>query len=168
MLNGDWGLLNNVLWNFFHINGPEWLGSRWLAFGAMVASHVWKSLPGSTIIFIVGRLTIPTELYEAAAVDGATGMRRFIHLTLPLLGNLYLVNTLLATIFMVGDFNTPFFITGGGPGRETETLALLSITYGFGTSHPGLGVACLMSALPVMIPLVVFLMRKLRAMQVEL
>jgi multiple sugar transport system permease protein len=168
MLNGDWGLLNNVLWNFFHVNGPEWLSSRWLAFGAMVLSHIWKSLPGTTIIFIVGRLGIPTEVYEAAVVDGATGPRRFMHITLPLLGNLYLINTLLATIFLFGDFNTPFLVTGGGPARETETLALLSINLGFGTAHPALGVACMMSALPIMIPLVVFLMRKLRAMQVEL
>ena len=72
-------------------------------------------MPFWTVIFIAGRMAIAPELYEAAAVDGATGLRRFAHITFPLLATLYFVNTLLSTIFSVGDFATPFFITNGGP-----------------------------------------------------
>ncbi len=168
MLDGQWGLLNNVLWEVFGINGPFWLDSHWLALGSIIAAYIWKFLPFWTVIFIAGRMAIPTELYEAAEVDGATGLRRFLHITFPLLATLYLVNTLLSTIFTVGDFATPYFITNGGPALQTYTLANLGIRDAFDMSNPELGVACVMSALPLMIPLVIFLMHKLRTMQVEL
>ena len=167
MLDGQWGLLNNILWKVFHINGPFWLDSHWLALGAIIGSYIWKFMPFWTVIFIAGRMAIAPELYEAAAVDGATGLRRFVHITFPLLATLYFVNTLLSTIFTVGDFATPFFITNGGPALTTYTLANLGIRDAFDLSDPNLGVACVMSALPVMIPLVIFLMRRLRMMQVE-
>ena len=167
MLDGQWGLLNNLLWKLFGINGPFWLDSRWMAMGAMVGAYIWKYMPFWTVIFIAGRMAISPELYEAAAVDGATGLRRFAHITFPLLATLYFVNTLLSTIFSVGDFATPFFITNGGPALTTYTLANLGIRNAFDLSDPNLGVACVMSALPLMIPLVIFLMRKLRTMAVE-
>jgi multiple sugar transport system permease protein len=167
MLDGQWGLLNNLLWKFFSINGPFWLDSHWLALGSIIASYIWKYMPFWTVIFIAGRMAIAPELYEAAAVDGATGLRRFAHITFPLLATLYFVNTLLSTIFTVGDFATPYFITNGGPALTTYTLANLGIRDAFDLSSPNLGVACVMSALPLMIPLVIFLMRKLRTMQVD-
>jgi multiple sugar transport system permease protein len=167
MLDGQWGLLNNLLWVVFSINGPFWLDSHWLALGSIIASYIWKFMPFWTVIFIAGRMAIAPELYEAAAVDGATGLRRFMHITFPLLATLYFVNTLLSTIFSVGDFATPFFITNGGPALTTYTLANLGIRNAFDLSDPNLGVATVMSALPLMIPLVIFLMRKLRTMAVE-
>ena len=168
MLDGQWGLLNNLLWKFFGINGPFWLDSHWLALSSIIGSYIWKFMPFWTVIFIAGRMAIAPELYEAAAVDGATGLRRFVHITFPLLATLYFVNTLLSTIFTVGDFATPFFITNGGPALTTYTLANLGIRNAFDLSNPDLGVATVMSALPLMIPLVIFLMRKLRKMQVDL
>lgn len=167
MLDGQWGLLNNLLWTLFGINGPFWLDSHWIALGSIIASYIWKYLPFWTVIFIAGRMAIAPELYEAAAVDGATGVRRFVHITFPLLATLYFVNTLLSTIFTIGDFATPYFITNGAPVLTTYTLATLGIRDAFDLSDPNLGVACVMSALPLMIPLVIFLMRKLRTMQVE-
>ena len=107
MLNSQWGLFNNVLWDVFHIDGPGWLDtSRWLALGSVIVSYIWKNMPFWTVILLAGRMAIPQELYEAAEVDGATGIRRFIHISFPLLANLYLVCTLLSTIFTLGDFNT--------------------------------------------------------------
>ncbi len=166
MLDGQWGLVNNLLW-MVGINGPFWLDSHWLALGSIITSYIWKNMPFWTVIFIAGRMAIAPEYYEAAAVDGATGLRRFYHITFPLLATLYFVNTLLSTIFTVGDFATPFFITNGGPALTTYTLANLGIRDAFDLSDPNLGVACVMSALPLMIPLVIFLMRKLRSMAVE-
>jgi multiple sugar transport system permease protein len=167
MLDGQWGLLNNLLWELFGIDGPYWLDSHWIALGSIIASYIWKFMPFWTVIFIAGRMAIAPELYEAAAVDGATGLRRFAHITFPLLATLYFVNTLLSTIFSVGDFATPFLITNGGPALTTYTLANLGIRNAFDLSDPNLGVATVMSALPLMIPLVIFLMRKLRTMAVE-
>ena len=75
MLNGEWGLINNALYIMFGIDpGPSWLNSRWLALGSAIASHVWKWTPFWTVILLAGRMSIPQELYDAAKVDGATGI----------------------------------------------------------------------------------------------
>jgi len=169
MLNGQWGLLNNTLWDLFHIDGPGWLDtSRWLALGSVIASHIWKWMPFWTVILLAGRMAIPQEVYDAAAIDGANGTQRFIYVTFPLLANLYLICTLLSTIFTLGDFNTVYFVSGGGPALSTHVLATLGIRDAFQVARPDLGVATVMSALPLMIPLVIILMRKLRTTEVQL
>ena len=168
MLNGQWGLFNNLLWSLFGIDGPIWLNSRWLGLGSNIAAYIWKFLPFWTVIFLAGRMAVPRELYEAADVDGATGYRRFAHVTFPLLANLYLICTLLSTIFSVGDFTTVYFVSGGGPAMSTEVLATLGIREAFTVARPPLGVAAVMSALPVLIPMVIYLMRKLRTTDVQL
>jgi multiple sugar transport system permease protein len=168
MLNGEWGLLNNALYSLFGIDGPSWLNSRWLALGSAICSHLWKWTPFWTVILLAGRMSIPQEIYDAAKVDGATGVRGFAHVTFPLLANLYFVLTLLATIFLLGDFNSVFFVTGGGPANTTHLLATLGIRDAYDMGHPELGVAAVMSALPLMIPVVVILMRRLKSAQVQL
>jgi multiple sugar transport system permease protein len=168
MLNGEWGFLNNLLYTLFHIEGPSWLNQRWLALGSAIATHIWKQMPFWTIILLAGRMAIPLEILDTAKVDGATGMRGFVHITLPLIANLYLTCTLLSTIFTLGDFNTVFFISGGGPANLTHVLATLGIRNAFDLASPPLGVAAVMSALPLMIPLVIILMRRLRTAEVQL
>jgi multiple sugar transport system permease protein len=168
MLNGEWGLLNNLLYAMFHIDGPSWLNERWTALGAVIVSHIWKWTPFWTVILLAGRMAIPTEINDAAEVDGATGLRRFIYVSFPLLANLYLICTLLSTIFTLGDFNEVYFITGGGPANLTHVLATLGVRDAFDLAQPRLGVAAVMSALPLMIPLVIILMRKLKTSEVQL
>jgi multiple sugar transport system permease protein len=169
MLNGQWGLINNALYNFFGVDGPGWLEtSRWLSLGSVIASHIWKWMPFWTVILLAGRMAIPQELYEAADMDGATGLKRFTHVTFPLLANLYLVCTLLSTLFTLGDFNSVYFVSGGGPALSTHVLATLGIRDAFEVARPDLGVAVVMSALPLMIPLVILLMRKLHTTEVQL
>lgn len=168
MLNGEWGFLNTVLEVVFGIDGPIWLIDRWLALGADLGGYLWKQLPFWTVIFLAGRMSVPRELYEAADVDGATGFRRFAHVTVPLQANLYLVCTLLSTIWTLGDYNTIAFISGGGPAMSTEVLATLGIRYAFTMAIPPLGVAAVMSALPLLLPLIFLLMRKLRTTEVQL
>jgi multiple sugar transport system permease protein len=111
---------------------------------------------------------IPLDLYEAAAVDGATSLHRFKHVTVPLMANLYIVCTLLDTVFALGDFNSTYFVSGGGPAMSTEVLATLGIRYAFTTALPRLGVATVITALPLLIPLIVILMLKLRMKEVQL
>jgi multiple sugar transport system permease protein len=168
MLNGEWGLLNNALYILFGIEGPSWLNTRWLALGSAICSHLWKWIPFWTVILLAGRMSIPQDIYDAAKVDGATGLRVFAHVTFPLLANLYLVLTLLATIFLLGDFNSVYFISGGGPANSTHLLATLGIRNAYEMGKPELGVAAVMSALPLLIPLVIILMRKLKTSEVQL
>lgn len=166
--DGQYGMLNNLLYSLFGIDGPVYLNYRWSGMACDIAAYVWKNMPFWTVIFLAGRMAIPQELYEAAAVDGATGLRKFANVTWPLMANLYFVCTLLSTIFTLGDFNAVYFVSGGGPNMSTEVLATLGIRYAFTLSLPHLGVAEVMTALPVMIPLVFILMRKLRMSERQL
>lgn len=168
MLIGEQGLLDSVLQALFSIDGPIWFNHRWLALASNIIAYIWKWMPFWTVILLAGRMSIPQELYEAAEMDGATGTRRFIHVTFPLLANLYLVCTLLSTLFTLGDFNSVYFVSGGGPALSTHVLATLGIRDAFEVARPDLGVAAVMSALPLMIPLVILLMRKLRTTEVQL
>jgi multiple sugar transport system permease protein len=168
LMNGQWGMLNNVLYSLFGINGPIYLNDHWTGLASNIGAYIWKTMPFWTIILLAGRMAVPQELYEAAAVDGANGLRRFAHVTLPLMANLYIICTLLDTIFTLGDFNSTYFVSGGGPAMSTEVLATLGIRYAFTTALPRLGVATVMTALPLLIPLVIILMRKLRMNEVQL
>ncbi len=167
-LNGQWGMLNSALYEWFGYDGPVYLNEHWTGLAANIASYIWKTLPFWTVILLAGRMAVPVELYEAAAVDGANGLRKFAHITLPMMANLYLVCTLLDMVFALGDFNATFFVSGGGPAMSTEVLATLGIRYAFTLALPRLGVAAVMSALPLLIPLVILLMRKLRMSEGQL
>ena len=168
MLNSQWGLINNVIWSLFQTDGPPWLDNATLALGSVIYAHIWKWLPFWTVIFLAGRMAIPPELYEAAKVDGASRLGLFRHITVPLLASLYLVCTLLSSIWALGDFNAVRFISGGGPALSTHVLATLGIRNAFELGNPALGMATVLSALPVLVPLVVLLMRQLKKGQVQL
>jgi multiple sugar transport system permease protein len=168
MLNSQWGLINNAIWELFQVDGPPWLDNSSLALGSVIYAHIWKWLPFWTIIFLAGRMAIPRDLYEAAEVDGAGRLSRFIHITFPLMASLYFVCTLLSTIWALGDFNSVRFISGGGPALSTHVLATLGIRNAFELGNPALGMATVLSALPLLIPLVILLMRQLKKGEVEL
>lgn len=166
--DGQYGLLNNILYWLFGIDGPVYLNYRWLGMACNIAAYIWKYMPFWTVIFIAGRMAIPQELYEAADVDGASGIGKFSNVTWPLMANLYFVCTLLSTIFSLGDFTTVYFVSGGGPNMSTEVFATLGIRYAYTLGMPRLGVAQVLTALPVLIPLVFILMRKLRMSERQL
>jgi multiple sugar transport system permease protein len=162
------GLVNGVLSALFGIDGPIWFNDRWLALGSNIVVYIWKWMPFWTIIFLAARMKIPRDFYDSAKVDGATGIRRFVHVTFPLLANLYLLCTLLSTLWTVGDFTTVYLVSGGGPAGLTDVLATLGFHYAFDTGRPALGVASALSALPVLIPIAIVLMRRLQTNGAEL
>jgi multiple sugar transport system permease protein len=168
MLIGELGLIDGLLAALFGIDGPIWFNHRWLALGSNVVVYIWKWMPFWTLIFLAARMTIPRDIYDAAEVDGATGIRRFINVTFPLLARLYLICTLLSTLWTLGDFTTVYLVSGGGPVGSTEVLATLGYRYAFDRARPALGVAAVMSALPVLIPITIVLMRKFRTSEVQL
>jgi multiple sugar transport system permease protein len=168
MLIGEQGFLDSILQQLFGIDGPIWFNHRTLALASNIIAYIWKWMPFWTVIFLAGRMAIPQEIYEAADVDGATGARRFVHITVPLLANIYLVCTLLSTIWMLGDFSGVYFVSGGAPAMSTDVLATLGIRYALDLAQPELGAAAMLSALPVLIPLVIVLMREVQATEVQL
>jgi len=168
MYVGQEGLLDTILLDVFGIEGPMWFGGHWLALTCNMASYVWKWMPLWTLILLAGRMAIPEELYEAAKVDGAAPLDLFFRITVPLLANLYLISTLISTIWTVSDFTVTHFVSDGGPSQSTHVLATLANSYALELGRPHLGVAAGLSILPVMIPVVILLMRKLRTSEVQL
>ena len=168
MLIGEEGLIDSALSALFGIQGPLWFHHRWLALGSNIVADIWKWMPFWTLTFFAARTAIPREIYEAADIDGAGGGRRFTHVVLPLLGNLYLVCTLLSTLWTIGDFTTVSLVSEGAPAYSTDVLATLGLHYAFEAARPALGVAAVMSALPVLIPIVIVLMRTLQTRDVQL
>jgi len=168
MLIGEEGLVDSVLSALFGIDGPLWFNDRGLAVGSNIVAYIWKWMPFWTLTFYAGRTAIPQEIYEAADVDGAGACRRFVHVVLPLLGNLYLVCTLLCTLWTIGDFTTVSLVSGGAPSYSTDVLATLGIHYAFDAAQPSLGVAAVMSTLPVLIPIATILMRALQTREMQL
>ena len=161
MLNSEWGMINGFLWEVFGIEGPWWLVDPTLAFGSVIFVHIWKYLPFWTLILLAGRMAIPTDLYEAATIDGARPIQKFQYITWPQIKNLYITSTLLSTIWSLGDFNSVYLLTGGGPAEKTHVLATLGIRYAFNLQEISIGVACVMTALPFLVPLVIMLVRRL-------
>lgn len=161
-LNSEWGMLNNLLFQWFEImEPPAWLLTRWSGLTMICIVHIWKYLPFWTLILLAGRLAISKDLYESADVDGATGLQKFRYVTFPSLRNLYITSTLLSTIMSLGDFNSIYLLTGGGPGDLTQTLATLGIRYAFGMSEVEAGVSTVVIALPIMLPLLIIMLRRM-------
>ena len=160
MLNPEWGVINSTLFHFFRIDGPNWLNDPTLALSFSMLTHIWKSLPFWTLILVAGRLAIPSEQYEAASVDGATSWQKFRFITWPSMRTLYLTSTILSMIWTLGDFNSVYLLTGGGPADLTHVLATIGIRY-LRLDLVDLAMASIVVALPLVLPLVYFMMKRL-------
>jgi multiple sugar transport system permease protein len=160
MLNPEWGVINMTYFRLTALDGPNWLNDPTLAMSFSMLMHIWKSLPFWTLILLAGRMAIPTEQYEAASVDGATRWQKFRHITWPSMRGLYLTSTLLSMIWTLGDFNSVYLLTGGGPADLTHVLATLGIRY-LRLDQIELAMASIVVALPLVLPLVYFMMKRL-------
>lgn len=160
MLNPEWGIINSLIFKYTGADGPNWLNHPILALSIAMLVHIWKSLPFWTLILIAGRLAIPQEHYEAASVDGATRWQKFRFITWPSMRTLYLTCTILSMIWTLGDFNSVYLLTGGGPGDLTHVLATLGIRY-LRLDQVDLSMAAIVVALPAILPLIYFMMKRL-------
>ena len=160
MLNPEWGVINSLIFRFTGLDGPNWLNDPTLALTFSMVMHIWKSLPFWTLILIAGRLAIPAEQYEAASVDGATSWQKFRFITWPSMRTLYLTSTILSMIWTLGDFNSVYLLTGGGPADLTHVLATLGIRY-LRLDQVDLAMASIVVAMPLVLPLVYFMMKRL-------
>ena len=160
MLNPEWGVVNQLIFKFTGEDGPNWLNEPSLALSMAILVHIWKSLPFWTLILMTGRLAISQDLFEAADVDGASWWQKFRFITWPSVRTLYLTCTLLSMIWTLGDFNSVYLLTGGGPADLTHVLATLGIRY-LRLDQLDLSMAAIVCALPLVLPLVYVMMKRL-------
>ena len=160
MLNPEWGVINSAIFKLTGMDGPNWLNDPTLALSFSMLAHIWKSLPFWTLILLAGRMAIPGEQYEAASVDGASNWQKFCFITWPSMRSLFLTSTILSMIWTLGDFNSVYLLTGGGPADLTHVLATLGIRY-LRLDQVDLSLASIVVALPLILPLVYFMMKRL-------
>jgi multiple sugar transport system permease protein len=116
------GLVPSVLGTIGIGQDVVWLGQKPYALIVMIIADTWKAAPFMALLILAGLQTIPTELYEAARVDGATAWQRFVRITLPLLKPAILVALIFRTLDALRIFDLPFVLTKGAQGTNTLSL----------------------------------------------
>ena len=118
------GILNHILTSFLGVSDPPaWLAESTWALPALAVVSIWKTLGFQMMIFLAGLQGIPTVLYEAAAIDGATRWQQFWRVTLPMLAPVTFFVFIITLIDSFKTFEVTFALTGGGPNNASETLA---------------------------------------------
>jgi multiple sugar transport system permease protein len=124
------GLLNYAL-SFFGIDPIDWLGDPVWAMPAIILMSIWKGFGYNMIIFVAGLQNIPTQLYEAARMDGANAWQQFKSITLPMLAPTTVFVSIIAMIGNFQLFTEPYVMTQGGPVNSTLSIVLLMYQQGF-------------------------------------
>jgi ABC-type sugar transport system permease subunit len=123
MYNGEYGHLNSLLLSLRIVDTPiQWLTDASTAFAGALVARLWTALPFTTFAFLSGLQSIPVGLLEASVIDGASGPRRFWHITLPLLRPVLVAVLLVSVIWSFNSFVFVYVITGGGPANQTQIL----------------------------------------------
>lgn len=144
IFNDQYGVFNDVLNKIGIIKVyKSWLGVPSLAFFSIIIAEVWKTTPFVALMLLAGLQMIPKDLYEAARIDGASKLRQFQFITLPLLKPIILVALLFRTLDAFRVFDLIYVMTAGGPGNSTEVLSLY--TYKTLFSYLDFGYGCALS-----------------------
>lgn len=135
----------------------NWLGSYGSAMLVLILVNVWQYAGMTMVIYLAGLQSISGELYEAAQIDGAGGMKSFFYITLPLLGPSIRINVVTNIIGSLSVFDIVMSLTGGGPGYNTETLSIyiMRMCYGSKTGY-STAVAVIMFFI-ILVPVVISL-----------
>jgi multiple sugar transport system permease protein len=156
------GVLNFVFLTLGLTKGlVYWLSDPDIALFSIMIATVWHGLPFYIMMFLAGLAAIPTELYEAAAIDGANAWQRFWKVTLPCLKDVIAITLMLSSIWTFNSFHMVFILTNGGPANRTQILPTLAYEYGIRRSELGLGAAVMVSFVPVFMVLIYFLTRRM-------
>ena len=125
MLDLQYGIINYVLMNLHIIKQPlDWLSSISLSLPAAMVVNVWKGTPWVAIMILAGLQSIPEDLYEAAAIDGANAWKKLVNVTIPLLKPVSITVFLLLVIWSIKDFAIIYILNRGGPVHSTEVMTI--------------------------------------------
>lgn len=123
IFNPDFGILNHLLWKFFRIQGPAWIASEEWVIPSLIIMSLW-GIGGGIVIYLAGLQGIPTELYEAAEIDGAGGWRKLINITLPMISPVIFFNLVMGIIGSFQVFTQAYVMTNGGPNNASLFMVL--------------------------------------------
>lgn len=151
LIETRYGIVNYAL---FEVTGSimPFLSNSSMALASTIVANTWRGTAFSMILLFAGLRQVPSYLYDAAKIDGASALQRFIHITLPQMKTIIFINIVLITIYTLNTFDMILALTGGGPGRATEVLALFMYFEGF--SRYQLGGAATVAVLMLLINIV--------------
>jgi multiple sugar transport system permease protein len=138
MLNSDSGVVNFAL-KAIGIDPVNWLTSPSWALTSVIIANIWIGIPFNLVVLYSGLQAIPTDLHEAAAIDGATGWQRFWRVTFPLLRPVSAIVLLLGLVYTLKVFDIIWIMTKGGPTDASTTFATWSYKLSFGNLLPQFG-----------------------------
>ncbi|MCA3155556.1 MAG: sugar ABC transporter permease [Burkholderiales bacterium] len=142
LFNSEIGIVNHLLMSAGIIDDRiAWLSTPTMAMASAILLNVWKYTPFVVIVVLARLQTIPTELYDAAKVDGAGPFRRFRDITLPQLAEVLAVVIVFRTIWTFNKFEEIYLLTRGGPGTSTYNLALYAFDQSIANLRMGVGAA---------------------------
>jgi multiple sugar transport system permease protein len=153
MLNSESGVVNYAL-HLVGVSPVNWLNSPDWALTSVIIANVWIGIPFNLVILYSGLQNIPGELYEAAALDGASAWQQFRRITFPLLRPVSAITLLLGLVYTLKVFDLIWIMTKGGPGDASSTLATWSYQLGFGTLLPKFGPGAAVGNILILIALV--------------
>jgi multiple sugar transport system permease protein len=130
LFNGQFGLLNRTI-EWFGFDGPSWLADPTLAMVTVIFTQVWTDLPLTILVLLGGLMAVDRSYLDAALVDGATGWTRARYLTIPLLAPQLLISTVWLSYSTLTGLGVVLALTGGGPLKATQTMAMEMYTVAF-------------------------------------
>jgi multiple sugar transport system permease protein len=167
----DFSVINWTIRRFYswmgwgYVKGPLWLGDPTLALASVTFVNIWRGTPFYAISFLAGLQTINPDLYEAAAIDGATGWQRFRHVTLPGIKPITVVVLVFSIIVTFADFQIVYVLTRGGPANSTHLFATYAYQVAMIGSRLGLGAAVSLFMFPVLALIIIYQLIYLRREQ---
>jgi multiple sugar transport system permease protein len=143
-----------------------WLGDPTLAMASIITIHVWRMLPFSTVILLAGLTSIPTEVHEAADIDGAGYVAKMFLITIPMMLPILTVAVLFGVVFTFTDMTVVYLLTRGGPFNSTHVLASLAYQDGVLGGDVGRGASVAIFLLPVLVVFAIVMLRMSRRAEV--
>ncbi|HYH29092.1 MAG TPA: sugar ABC transporter permease, partial [Pseudonocardia sp.] len=138
-----------------------------LAMISVIAVHVWRLVPLAAVIMMAGLLSIPKDVQEQAAVDGAGYWRRMFEVTIPLTAPVIAISALFGAIFTFTDMTVVYVLTRGGPTNETQVLASWAFFKGIEGSDVAQGAAIALFLFPLLLAAAIAILRAVRRMEVS-
>jgi N,N'-diacetylchitobiose transport system permease protein len=170
LFHSEFGIVNHTLTGlgFSSFDGYPWLAHGGAAFAILVTLVVWQSVPFAAITLYSALTTVPTELYEAARIDGASGTRIFRSVTLPIVRPIFMLVLSLEVIWTFKAFVQIWVMTQGGPGDATTILPVYAVQTALAGQHYDLGAAASMVTVLLMSGVLVVYFRQMFRQEAEL
>jgi multiple sugar transport system permease protein len=141
---------------------PIWLGNPKLALLACIIVNVWRTFPFSAIVLLAGFTSVPSEVLDAAKVDGCNFFQRFRNIVVPMIAPILLIGFLFDTVFTLSDLSVVYLLTQGGPGNATKILPVLAYQIGIQAGNLGRGAAIALFLVPLLAPALILVLRNLK------